>query len=120
MIALVSLGFVNDGPNCVYWLQKGSLRKVRNTFLFSGMVSDPSLTWLLAHDAFVEFSKVNHLDSPRQAQDNDQNHQWTPPPSDYIKINCDDSFVNSSCSATGAAVFCDSYGTIVKGVSKSF
>ncbi|KAK8622523.1 hypothetical protein V6N13_117433 [Hibiscus sabdariffa] len=29
-----------------------------NFFVFTGVDSDPSLTWLLAHDAFTEFSKL--------------------------------------------------------------
>ncbi|KAK8985460.1 hypothetical protein V6N11_068716 [Hibiscus sabdariffa] len=90
-----------------------------NFFVFTGVDSDPSLTWLLAHDAFTEFSKVNLLEPPKLYQENGQNQQWTPPPSDCIKINCDAFFINFSSSAAGAAVFRDSHAAGFSSVSFS-
>ncbi|KAL4384556.1 hypothetical protein GQ457_15G009290 [Hibiscus cannabinus] len=92
----------------------------RNAFVFTGVDSDPSLSWLLAHDAFMEFSQINILEPSRLYQENGHNQQCTPTPPDCIKINCDASFINFSSSAAGAAVFRDSHGKIVKVVSKSF
>ncbi|KAL4319986.1 hypothetical protein GQ457_18G004470 [Hibiscus cannabinus] len=116
---LASKGEFGDGISFISFIC-WHLWKARNAFVFTGVDSDPSLSWLLAHDAFMEFYKINILEPSRLYQENGHNQQCTPTPPDCIKINCDASFINFSSSAAGAAVFRDSHGKIVKVVSKSF
>ncbi|KAL4384784.1 hypothetical protein GQ457_15G015230 [Hibiscus cannabinus] len=114
--SLDAKGNFRDGLNLISFIC-WHLWKARNAFTFSSTLLDPIEVWLKAEVSSHEFSLANHKEKGHHVKASPSNRQWTPPPSGFIKINCDASIEVGTSSTSAAAILRDYDGTIVGGVS---
>ncbi|KAK8647508.1 hypothetical protein V6N13_121243 [Hibiscus sabdariffa] len=90
--------------------------KARNAWIFDGSREHPILIWNSILKEFEEFQH-QHVHNRSSSSPTRGPSCWSPPPSNFIKVNCDASFDSSKKLAGLAAVARNCHGKIVDGIN---